>query len=627
MAGRQQFAGAQHVPGKDDVSGRDRGRCRTGVHGLALTLLVEVHGRSAFTGAVVPAGVDAHAQDAAQFLGAEGKERLEGDGAVGAQLQAGVEDGSRTVHVFLGHLPGLHVGNVFVADACDIHGFLEGLAEVEGLDVFLQGLAAGLHGSKGFGVNGLGLQVLGNLPAKVLLGEHHGAVHEVSEDGHQFAVVAPLEVFPGKVVVLGLGGVGGEHVPQHILLSGELLLIFVHPHGPVAGCGNLVSLQVEELVGRHIVRQHIVSVGLEHGREHNAVEHDVVLADEVHQPGLGVFPPLLPALGKKFLGVGDIADGGVKPHVEHLALGTLYRNGNAPVQVTGDGAGLQAAVQPALALAVHVGLPLLVLLQDPVTQPGLVLVQGQIPVLGLLLHGRGARQFGFGVQQFLGAQGAAALLALVSVGVRVAAFGAGALDETVGEEHLGLLVIELLALLGHEVVLVVELAEELGRILLMHGRRRTGVDVIVDAEAREGVFHYLMILVHDVLRGNALLAGLDGDGHAVLVGAADEHHVLPAHAQVADIDVSGNVSAGQVADMDRTVGIGQCAGHKGSLITHFFSLPSFLLMFFLISVSLPSSCMNLITSSGELGSLSLRVSSFCLAVTRLSWNTRMARGT
>ena len=98
---------------------------------------------------------------------------------------------------------------------------------------------------------------------------------------------------------------------------------------------------------------------------------------------------------------------------------------NPPVQVAAHGAGLQAAVQPALALAVHVRLPFLVLLQDPVAEPGLVLVQREVPMLGLDLLGRGTGQGGARVDQFLGAQRGAAFLALVAVGAGIAALGAG----------------------------------------------------------------------------------------------------------------------------------------------------------------------------------------------------------
>ena len=371
------------------------------MQGLALPGLVEVLRRRTFAGAVVRTGVNTHAKDAAQFFRAERSERLKGNGKVCAKLQAGVQDAGRAVHVFLGHLPGLHVGNVFVADTGNVHGLLEGLAEVEGFHVFLQGLPAGLNGGKCFCVNGLRLQVGRHGTAEILVREHHGAVYEVTEDGHQLTVVAALEILPGEVVVLGLRRIGGEHIAQHVFLSGEIPLVFVHPHRPVAGSGNFVALQVKKFIGRHIVRQDIVAIGLEHGGEHNAVEHNVVLADKMHEARFRIFPPLLPALRQQLLRIGDIADGGVEPHIEHLALCALHRNGDAPVQVTGHGAGLQAAVQPAFALAVHIGFPLLVLFQDPVPEPGLILVQREVPVLGLHLFGRGAGKGALGVDEFL----------------------------------------------------------------------------------------------------------------------------------------------------------------------------------------------------------------------------------
>ena len=546
---------------------------------FAFAALVEVLRRGAFAGAVVGTGVEAHAEDRAEFLGAEGGEGLEGDGEVGADLETGVEDGGGAVHVGLRHLPGLHVGDVLVADAGDVHRLLQGLAEVEGLHVFLQGLLAGDDGGKGLGVNGFGFPVLRDETAEVLVREDDGAVHEVAEHGHEFGVVALLEVLPGEVVVLGLRGVRRQDVPQDVLLARELLLVLVDPDSPVAGGGDLVTLEVQELVGRDVLREDVVAVGLEHGREHDAVEDNVVLADEMHQPGLRILPPLFPTLREEFLGVGDVADGGVEPDVEDLALGTVDRDGDAPVQVAGDGAGLQAAVQPALALAIDVGLPLLVLLQDPVAEPGLVLVQREVPVLGLHLLGRGPGQGGLRIDQLFRAQRGTAFLALVPVGAGIAALGAGTHDVTVREEGLRLLVVILLGLLGDELVVVIEFAEELRRILVMHLGRRPGIDVEVDAEAREGVLHHAVVLVHDVLRSDALGAGLDGDGHAVLVGAADEDDVLAPHPEVADVDVAGDVGTGQVADMDGTVGVRKRAGHEGSLVGH-LSLPNLMLIFF-----------------------------------------------
>ena len=69
-----------------------------------------------------------------------------------------------------------------------------------------------------------------------------------------------------------------------------------------------------------------------------------------------------------------------------------------------------------------------------------------------------------------------------------------------------------------------------------------------------------MIAVADVLRRDALLSGAYGDGHAVLVAAADEDNVLFLQTQIAYINVGRNIYTGQMADVNTAVGIGQGGG-------------------------------------------------------------------
>ena len=71
-----------------------------------------------------------------------------------------------------------------------------------------------------------------------------------------------------------------------------------------------------------------------------------------------------------------------------------------------------------------------------------------------------------------------------------------------------------------------------------------------------------MVAVHDLLGGDALLAGALGHGHAVLVATADEQHVLALQTQVAHIDVGRHIHASQMANVDRTVSIGQRCRHQ-----------------------------------------------------------------
>ena len=152
----------------------------------------------------------------------------------------------------------------------------------------------------------------------------------------------------------------------------------MQPYSPVARGGNLVILEVQELIGWHIVWQNIVAVSLQHGREYDAVEYDVVLTDEVYEASLWILPPFLPCapfLGMcitKFLGVGDISDRCVEPYVEHLAFSSLYRNRNTPVEVACHRTWLKVHVEPAFALTVNIGAPFCVSFQNPFLQPVLI---------------------------------------------------------------------------------------------------------------------------------------------------------------------------------------------------------------------------------------------------------------
>ena len=70
------------------------------------------------------------------------------------------------------------------------------------------------------------------------------------------------------------------------------------------------------------------------------MEHNIVFSDEMHQTCVGLFPPFLPrtkAFGlclTQLNGVGNVADGGIKPHIKHFSFGAFYGNRNTPFQVT-----------------------------------------------------------------------------------------------------------------------------------------------------------------------------------------------------------------------------------------------------------------------------------------------------
>lgn len=230
----------------------------------------------------------------AQVLAGERQEGLKGDTEVGNELQRDIEHRLHTVGIRLPHLPRLTLRDVAVADAGEVHCLLLRLTEVESVEELLHLVLHVLKLLHGLAIDIEEVAWCGHHAIPVFLRELQGAIDEVAIDSHQLRVVALLEVLPREVVVLRLGGIGREHIAQHILLAREIDQILMEPDGPVARRGDLVVLQVEKLVGGHVVGQDIASVGLEHGGEDEAVEDDIVLADEVDEARLRVLPPFLP---------------------------------------------------------------------------------------------------------------------------------------------------------------------------------------------------------------------------------------------------------------------------------------------------------------------------------------------
>ena len=228
----------------------------------------------------------------------------------------------------------------------------------------------------------------------------------------------------------------------------------MHPHGPVAAGGNFIAFDIEEFVGRHIIGQHESAMRLEHGREDDAVENDIVFANEVHQLGICLAPVIGPLVGK-FLGGRDITDRRIEPHIQYFSFRTGQGHVDAPVAVAGHGAGLQAAVEPALALPVNIVLPFFMPVDDPFLKPGFVVLQREIPVFCFPLHRYRVAQGAAWVDELLGRQAASAFLALIAIGVRVAANGAGAGDVAIGQEGIGFLIKVLFAFFFLEQTIVV----------------------------------------------------------------------------------------------------------------------------------------------------------------------------
>lgn len=73
-----------------------------------------------------------------------------------------------------------------------------------------------------------------------------------------------------------------------------------------------------------------------------------------------------------------------------------------------------------------------------------------------------------------------------------------------------------------------------------------------------------MVAVDHLLGGDALGAGAQHDRHPVLIGAADVDHIALLQPAVAGKNVAGQISPGQVTQVDRPVGVGEGAGNHVS---------------------------------------------------------------
>ena len=327
--------------------------------------------------------------------------------------------------------PRLLFGQVLVAKARHVHGFeLRFLVSVAGDEVADLGWGGRERFEEGAvgAVEGIVGRDSRHSAVVILAGQHQHAVHEVAQDVGQLVVDLVAEVAPRELAVLLFWHDGRQDVAHRVAAFREILEVLRHPHRPVPRGADLVTLEVHELVGRHVGREVVAPVLLEQDGEDDAVEDDVVLADEVDEVGLGVLPPVAPVLAALFAplhGGGDVANGGVKPNVQDLSLRAIDRHGHAPIEIPRHGAAFEPAVDPRAALPQHVGLPFLGVVvrlavqrtvDNVFPEPVFVPPHREVPKRRGLEHRRGAAERGARVDELGGAQGLPAFLALVAVG-------------------------------------------------------------------------------------------------------------------------------------------------------------------------------------------------------------------
>ena len=71
-----------------------------------------------------------------------------------------------------------------------------------------------------------------------------------------------------------------------------------------------------------------------------------------------------------------------------------------------------------------------------------------------------------------------------------------------------------------------------------------------------------MVAVYHILNRATFFAGTDSDRNAMLIAAAHKEHFFAQQALIAYVNIGWHIHACQVANMNRTVGIGERSSHK-----------------------------------------------------------------
>ena len=149
-------------------------------------------------------------------------------------MQTDVQNGLATLGIGLPNLPRLTLCDVAVADTSQIHGLELGITELKLVEQFFDFSFYIFKFLNCLTIYVEPLATGGNNTIPVFLGELEGTVDKIAIDGNQLVVITILEVFPSEIVVLGLRGIGCQHVAQHILLTRHINQILMQPDSPVA---------------------------------------------------------------------------------------------------------------------------------------------------------------------------------------------------------------------------------------------------------------------------------------------------------------------------------------------------------------------------------------------------------
>src|SRR5690606_5940404 len=117
---------------------------------------------------------------------------------------------------------------------------------------------------------------------------------------------------------------------------------------------------------------------------------------------------------------------------------------------------------------------------------------------GLLLHGSGAAERANWIDEFIGTERGATVLALITKGAVASTPGTGSFDISICEEGLRFFVIKLFGFLRFKFATIMQVGEEFTCRFVMKRVAGAMINVEADAEVVEVLLHRLVVFVDDL---------------------------------------------------------------------------------------------------------------------------------
>ncbi len=169
------------------------------------------------------------------------------------------------------------------------------------------------------------------------------------------------------------------------------------------------------------------------------------------------------------------------------------------------------------------------------------------------------------IDQLQGIEQVATVVTLVATCFFEATDRARSLNVTVGQEAIFGFRVELLLGLAVEVLVLIKVRKEILGDAMMIFSVRMGEKIVANPYSFLGIQKALMEMFKHLSRRTTLLVGFNRDRCAVRVRAGDHEHMVALQSMVARENISRQVGARQMTNVQVTIGVRPCNGNVDDL--------------------------------------------------------------